>query len=854
MSDSFSELYSSDAVGQRDEEKKRRKRKYNKKYYQKLKKFRVESSSGSTSDYEPHEALCDNKVVKNHFKNISVDYFRNDHFDILTHENSSMEQTEKKECYHTNSPDTSFSHESETHGTTDSSHDSTSSDDSKESFEPLYRDCNISVLEFLLTMQTLKIKHNLSDNTINDFLKAIQAVLPKGNKVPKNLNNLEKKLIREDDGDHYKICSMCHKLKHAGTIKSLKIENENCETCNRLLISFVTFNIRNQLKNILSQKSHLRQIIENNKEARINSPVVHSAISGKIYQNALTKIDKNELVLSFNINTDGAPLTNSKNFSMWPLMGSILELNTKTREKFTNLIFFGMWLSVEKPVYNIFFEKSTDKLFQITKSGFKIEDFKFDVRVQMFVADLPAKAAALNIKQFNGDFGCIKCLHPGEWNRAFHKMTYPPLETSLRDARSFQRMASVAEKSNTIVFGIKGKSSFSRILTLPDQIPFDYMHLVLQGHTKWLINHYFIENQYDCYIGHEKITFNKLLNSHTVPHNISRKFPHVEKNLKFKSTELKLFLFHLAAPMLMNILPIEYWCLLFTYVYSIRSIYEPFEKSSLKVIEDMIKFYHSSLNNYFGNGAYDYSIHAHLHLTSQVLDHGPLYCHSQFVFEGALGNLKKRLKGTRGYLTQVVRKIFYHTNLDDKVDEKKMVIMNDLFGAKANVVKDTLLGPFKKRYLKNDEKILFQAANIKIDETILASARCILDYEVYHSKKYDRRGNSNSYTICFYYENQENFGEIEEFFRYGASLLCKVKMFELNETFELPSIPREFQQYVNLVNFGKFFKCFSEEKYNYTIIECKNIVCKALKIKNLRTCLNFTIAKKKFLLINQQSH
>ena len=30
------------------------------------------------------------------------------------------------------------------------------------------------------------------------------------------------------------------------------------------------------------------------------------------------------------------------------------------------------------------------------------------------IADLPAKAAMLNIKQFNGEFGCITCLHPGE--------------------------------------------------------------------------------------------------------------------------------------------------------------------------------------------------------------------------------------------------------------------------------------------------------------------------------------------------------------------------------------------------------------------------------------------------------
>lgn len=36
------------------------------------------------------------------------------------------------------------------------------------------------------------------------------------------------------------------------------------------------------------------------------------------------------------------------------------------------------------------------------------------MRTQCLIADLPAKAAMLNIKQFNGEYGCAVCLHPGE--------------------------------------------------------------------------------------------------------------------------------------------------------------------------------------------------------------------------------------------------------------------------------------------------------------------------------------------------------------------------------------------------------------------------------------------------------
>jgi hypothetical protein len=170
-------------------------------------------------------------------------------------------------------------------------------------------------------------------------------------------------------------------------------------------------------------------------------------------------------------------------------------------------------------------------------------------------------------------------------------MTYPPRSNiDLRDAKSFKETAFLAERSKEVIYGIKGTSPFSKILILPDQVPFDYMHLVLQGHAKWLLNHYFLEDQYNCFIGKEKKDFNQLLVSHSVPHNLGRKFPMIETNLKFKSSELKLFIFHLALPMLMHILPDEYWCLLFIYTCSIRILHEPFAKSSLSQIHSMISF------------------------------------------------------------------------------------------------------------------------------------------------------------------------------------------------------------------------------------------------------------------------
>jgi len=59
---------------------------------------------------------------------------------------------------------------------------------------------------------------------------------------------------------------------------------------------------------------------------------------------------------------------------------------------------------------------------------FKISSYKektFKVRIQSFLMDLPAKASVLNVKQFNGEFGCITCDHPGEGSKEARKWIYP---------------------------------------------------------------------------------------------------------------------------------------------------------------------------------------------------------------------------------------------------------------------------------------------------------------------------------------------------------------------------------------------------------------------------------------------
>lgn len=51
---------------------------------------------------------------------------------------------------------------------------------------------------------------------------------------------------------------------------------------------------------------------------------------------------------------------------------------------------------------------------------------KYKLRFQALLCDLPAKSAILETKQFNGEFGCLTCYHPGEYSIEFRKRIYVP--------------------------------------------------------------------------------------------------------------------------------------------------------------------------------------------------------------------------------------------------------------------------------------------------------------------------------------------------------------------------------------------------------------------------------------------
>ncbi|CAF0973036.1 unnamed protein product [Brachionus calyciflorus] len=233
----------------------------------------------------------------------------------------------------------------------------------------LYPNSDLSCNEFLFAMSAIKLKHNLSENAINDILSLFKLVLPEKNKSPKTLFRYEKEILKSKSAKFYEHCQKCGKLSNPIDIFDFRCLKKKCENCQIILSTFACFDIREQILSVLKDKSKLDQIVKSNLESKImnESFCLKSPTDGKIYKSAILSSCSSDILVSLVLNTDGCPITKSKNYSLWPLLGSVLELKPSTREKFENVIILGLWLNIGKPSYNIFYEKSLEQLNEMKK-------------------------------------------------------------------------------------------------------------------------------------------------------------------------------------------------------------------------------------------------------------------------------------------------------------------------------------------------------------------------------------------------------------------------------------------------------------------------------------------------------
>jgi hypothetical protein len=188
--------------------------------------------------------------------------------------------------------------------------------------------------------------------------------------------------------------------------------------------------------------------------------------------------------------SDGTPIKKSMYKQFWPVFVGLVELPRNLRESIRNKIISGIWFGKNKPTSDILFKNLIDELTSLkTSKGLEIirgkDHYNVNIDLYGFLGDSPGRNLFLNMKQFNGYFGCPCCITPGQWFDAAHKLIFDLEDYPLRTAQSFIDDGNLA-KPNSPVNGILGPTLISKYVPL-NFTPLDYMHLICLGIFKHIL-------------------------------------------------------------------------------------------------------------------------------------------------------------------------------------------------------------------------------------------------------------------------------------------------------------------------------------------------------------------------------
>lgn len=240
------------------------------------------------------------------------------------------------------------------------------------------------------------------------------------------------------------------------------------------------------------------------------------------------------------------------------------------------------------------------------------------------------------------------CLIRGTYNSDLHKMTFPiGRQLRLRDENLHVQYQQDSTPDHP-VFGVKGVSPLSTILNLPTCAVFDAMHLIHLGIARKLLH--MVVNKKLVNVQN----LSKFVSYIKVPHYFRRRPKNLDKELSlWKAQEHKVFLLYfspfclyksLSGPVTdaENQICLIYLCLA-SFIYSLSS--ESVTCETLNTCKDVILIFQSLMARTFGEGVKIASLHALIHLPSQVENFGHLPATSAYAFENVNRFLKRSVTG-----------------------------------------------------------------------------------------------------------------------------------------------------------------------------------------------------------------
>lgn len=383
---------------------------------------------------------------------------------------------------------------------------------------------------------------------------------------------------------------------------------------------------------------------------------------GKAYRKFVDKLSLQDRYsyVSTILNTDGAPVFKSSNYSIWPLY--IMPNEIPSEARFDNVIVLGMWYGEKKPAMSVILDRAVEFFNEISKIGIpcKLKDKEYCVKLFVIVAcvDTIARPPMNCTSQFNANYGCDWCEHPGQYfarSVRYPCLSNPPKE---RDKATTVEYAKEALKKSKPVVGVKSASPLLNLNFFDIITGFcpDYMHCLLAGVAKQFTQYFLKDIKKN---GIDKL--NDMLLKLKVPHQLGRLSRGIKDRSNWKCREWENWVLYYSLPLLSSFAldgsldrkRLEHWSLFVDGLHiclQSNITYDQLNDVSAKFHQFVLE-----VENLYDLKAITYNVHQMLHIPKSIADWGPLWAHSAFAFESANYKLLRAIHAANGIILQIIR-------------------------------------------------------------------------------------------------------------------------------------------------------------------------------------------------------
>eukprot|EP00733_Pompholyxophrys_punicea_P000631 Pompholyxophrys_punicea_v1_NODE_203_length_2776_cov_3.808597.p1 type:complete len:682 gc:universal NODE_203_length_2776_cov_3.808597:616-2661(+) len=476
------------------------------------------------------------------------------------------------------------------------------------------------------------LKASLSKPNLTDLLNLIKDHCPNGFEGFENANELFQFFhnILGDIKRHH-VCLSCEIL--CGTA-------EKCTKCQNDITN--DFFLEIFLPSVISSLFLKRDFVQNlnSRTVRVDDDIICDIVDSKNWRRHHHFFEQ-KYNLALGLNTDGVSPFKWSNRGFWPIFMMVHSLPPQLRRKQEFLPLVGMWCGTSKPPMSLFLRPLIDSLNEYYTSGFEVsfgaQKIKSRGAILTVSLDAPARAAVLQMSQFNGQHGCNFCDAAGV-NIPLTKGTvhvYPP--------------GVGARRSEHTQVGVKGVSVlYSLVYFTFAIVVLDYMHCVCLGVMRALLN-LWCQSSYSANLWYispaKRKEVWKRLRSMQVPHCFSAIPKNLENLKQWKAVDYLYFLLYFGPVVLRGILPDIYYNHFLIFSRAIHTLIRPSTLRQRQDSQGRLDTFVIKMRELYGLRHCSYNVHCLQHCPECVEDSGPLPATSCFPFESMNSRISRLVIG-----------------------------------------------------------------------------------------------------------------------------------------------------------------------------------------------------------------